>query len=111
VYPAAGEISVRKVGHPAAPSKWRLKYAHARRGFPRSSLRTELEDAWLGSTALSVHEKDGRRSWKRVYYMVNDALELVGEHASPTLIKKGVAKVRKARQLLKADSSSQRIIE
>jgi hypothetical protein len=85
--------------NPAAPSKWQLKYAHARRGFPRSSLRTELEDAWLGSAALSVYEKDGK-PWKQVHYEVDAALKLVGEHASPTLIKKGVAKVRKARQLL-----------
>jgi hypothetical protein len=84
--------------NPGAPSKWQLKYAHARRGFPRSSLRTELQDAWLGTTALSVYEKDGK-PWKQVHYEVEAALKLVGEHASPTLIKKCVAKVREARQL------------
>jgi hypothetical protein len=83
--------------NPSAPSKWQLKYAHARRGFPRSSLRTELEDAWLGSTALSVYEKDAK-PWKQAHYEVDADLKLVGEHASPTLIKKGVAKVRKARR-------------
>ena len=78
---------------PAVPAKWQLKYAHARRSFPRTSLRTELLDAWHGREALSVYEKEGRL-WKQVYHEVDTELKHVG--ASPTLIKKRVAKFRRA---------------
>ena len=85
---------------PAASTKWQLKYAHVRRGFPRTSLHTELWGAWLGSEALSRHEKEGKL-WKQVHYEMDTELKSVDEHASPTLIKKSVAKVREARALQK----------
>jgi len=82
--------------NPGAASRWRLKFTRAQRGFPRSSLHTELQDAWLGVVALSMHEKE-RKHWKQVYYELNASLKCANEHASPTLIKRAVAKVRAAR--------------
>lgn len=85
---------------PAGTSKWKLKFERPGRGFPRSPLRTELEDAHRGSKALSVYEdKEKNKVWKQIYYEMNAALRSEKKHASPTLIKRGVKKVKEARRL------------
>jgi hypothetical protein len=48
-----------------AASKWRLKYTHARRGFPRSELKNSLILAEIGHRALQL--RDEGKLWHEIY--------------------------------------------
>jgi hypothetical protein len=71
---------------PSAASKWQLKYAHARRGFPRSELKNVLILAKIGDRALQLRNEG--KSWREIYSDL--------PHAE-TLIKKAVRFVLKTR--------------
>jgi hypothetical protein len=94
------------VFNPAGDSTWVLEFKRPKRGYPQSPLRTELEEAQLGIDALSIYE---RKPWKQVYYEIDAERRLVHGHASPTLIKRAVKKVRNARKLAAAASKLPKI--
>jgi len=85
---------------PDGNSTWFLRFEHPKSGYPQSLLRTELEDADLGHTALVMYDEN--QSWKQVYFAVDAQRRLVNGHASATRIKRAVTKVRSARRLAAA---------
>ena len=85
-------------------STWILRFEHPKRGYPQSSLRTELEDSYLGHHALLLYAEN--KSWKQIYYKIDDERRLANGHASATLIKRAVAKVRNARKRAAAAETS-----
>jgi hypothetical protein len=64
---------------PVGSSKWRLKFARARKGFPRSELKNHLILAKIGHHALGL--RGAGKRWHEIYSEM---------HYAETLIKKAV---------------------